>query len=105
MGLPLAALLSFGWELGTLGLWLGLLASTLLQCSAMSFVALRLNWKAEADRAMANVDRHRTAMASVPGTPASGVSTPFVAAAGDLPLQTDGVQGELHLAQDGAHSL
>lgn len=76
MGLPLAAVLAFWLGWGTLGMWLALAAATLLQCGAMSFMALRLNWKAEAERARANVERNRAALASAPGTPsASMVST------------------------------
>lgn len=89
IGLPLAAVLAFSLGWGTLGLWLALAAATLLQCGAMSVVALRLNWKQEAERAMANVDRDRAALASQPGTPSSSMTASLLRTAEEAALHVD----------------
>jgi hypothetical protein len=78
IGLPLAAILGFMFTWGCLGMWVGLLVATLLQCGAMAFMALRLDWKTRAEWAVANVLRDAAAAALMPtSSAASSAATPL----------------------------
>ena len=52
-GLPLGALLCFAAGLRLPGLWVGLTVGLALSVSVLARIILRMDWKAQADKAMA----------------------------------------------------
>lgn len=54
LGLPLGALLAFGFKLGLVGLWVGLAFATNFQTAALGVLLSRLDWDAQAVKAAAD---------------------------------------------------
>ncbi|CAL1367473.1 unnamed protein product [Linum trigynum] len=50
VGLPLTAVLGFGFELGVKGIWSGMVAGYVLQMAFLLFVIYRTNWEKEASK-------------------------------------------------------
>ena len=61
LGIPSAALLAFRFDRGVQGLWMGLAATTVVQCLAMATLVFRFDWRAEAAAAGERVERSAAA--------------------------------------------
>lgn len=61
LGIPAAALLAFKFDQGVRGLWVGLAATTVVQCCAMATLVFRFDWSKEAEAAKARVEKSSSA--------------------------------------------
>ena len=57
LGIPASALLAFKFNQGVRGLWIGLAATTVVQCCAMATLVFRFDWRGEAAAAKARVEK------------------------------------------------